>query len=49
MQEFPVLAQLAFETFSIPAMSVEPERVFSGYITSRGILSNLQLQTLING
>ena len=30
MQEFPVLAQLAFETFSIPAMSVEPERVFSG-------------------
>ena len=49
MQEFPVLAQLAFETFSIPAMSVEPERVFSGYITSRGFLSNLQLQTLING
>ena len=49
MQEFPVLAQLAFETFSIPAMSVEPERVFSGYITSGGILSNLQLQTLING
>ena len=32
MQEFPVLAQLAFETFSIPAMSVEPERVFSGYV-----------------
>jgi hypothetical protein len=35
MQEFPVLAQLAFETFSIPAMSVEPERVFSGYIILR--------------
>jgi hypothetical protein len=32
MQEFPILAQIAFEIFSIPAMSVEPERVFSGYI-----------------
>ena len=25
MQKFPTLAQLAFETFSIPTMSVEPE------------------------
>ena len=31
MQEFPILAQIAFDVFSIPAMSVEPERVFSRY------------------
>ena len=34
MQEFPILARIAFEIFSIPAMSVEPERIFSGYIPS---------------
>jgi hypothetical protein len=34
MQEFPILARIAFEIFSIPAMSVEPEQIFSGYILS---------------
>lgn len=28
--EYPTLSRIAFEIFSIPAMSVEPERVFSG-------------------
>ena len=31
-QEWQTLAQIAFEIYSIPAMSVEPERVFSGYV-----------------
>src|SRR5437762_2560414 len=31
MQEFPILAWIAFKIFLIPAMSVEPERVFNGY------------------
>jgi len=30
-QEYPVLSRIAIDIFSIPAMSVEPERVFSGY------------------
>ena len=29
--QFPTLVRIAFEIYSIPAMSVEPERVFSGY------------------
>ena len=29
--EYPTLARIAFNVFSIPSMSVEPERVFSGY------------------
>jgi len=28
--EYLTLSRIAFEIFSIPAMSVEPERVFSG-------------------
>ena len=31
-KEFPILARIAFDIYSIPAMSVEPERVFSGYV-----------------
>jgi hypothetical protein len=30
--DYPTLACIAFNIFSIPSMSVEPERVFSGYI-----------------
>ena len=30
--EYPTLARIAFNVFSIPSMSVEPERVFSGYV-----------------
>lgn len=30
-KEYPTLARIAVDIFSIPAMSVEPERVFSGY------------------
>ena len=30
LKEYPTLARIAFEIYSIPAMSVEPERVFSG-------------------
>jgi hAT family dimerisation domain. len=30
-KEYPMLAKVAFDVFCIPAMSVEPERVFSGY------------------
>ena len=30
--EYPTLAQIAFNIFSIPSMSVEPERVFSGHV-----------------
>ena len=29
-KEYPTLARIAFDIFSVPAMSVEPERVFSG-------------------
>ena len=29
--KYPVLARIAFNVFSIPSTSVEPERVFSGY------------------
>ena len=29
-QVYPTLARMAFDLLSIPAMSVEPERVFSG-------------------
>ena len=32
VKEFPILARIAFDIYSIPAMSVEPERVFSGYV-----------------
>jgi hypothetical protein len=28
---FPILCKMAFDILSIPAMSAEPERVFSGY------------------
>ena len=31
--EYPTLARIACELYSIPAMSVEPERVFSGYVS----------------
>ena len=31
-KEWLILARIAFEIYSIPAMSVEPERVFSGYV-----------------
>jgi hypothetical protein len=30
-KEYPTLARIAVDIYSIPAMSVEPERVFSGY------------------
>src|SRR5438046_6735951 len=30
--EYPTLARIAFNVFSIPSMSVEPERVFSGHV-----------------
>ena len=30
--EYPTLSHIAFNDFSIPSMSVEPERVFSGHI-----------------
>ena len=30
--EYPVLARIAFNVFSIPFMSVEPEQVFSRYL-----------------
>ena len=30
--EYPTLTRIAFNVFSIPSMSVEPEQVFSGYI-----------------
>ncbi|TMC16810.1 MAG: hAT transposon family protein [Chloroflexi bacterium] len=29
-KEYPTLARIAFDLLSIPAMSVEPERAFSG-------------------
>jgi len=29
--EYPTLARIAFNVFCIPSMSVEPERMFSGY------------------
>ena len=29
-KEYPTLARIAFHIFSVPAISVEPERVFSG-------------------
>ena len=35
VKEYPILAQMAFDIFSIPAMSVEPERVFSGYVPEK--------------
>ena len=31
-KEWPTLAQIAFEIYYIPAMSIEPEQVFSGYV-----------------
>ena len=31
-KEFSILAMIAFDIYSIPAMSVEPARVFSGYV-----------------
>jgi hAT family C-terminal dimerisation region len=31
--EYPTLARIAFNVFSVPSMSVEPERVFSGYVS----------------
>ena len=34
-KEYPILARMAFDVFSIPAMSVEPERVFSGYVPAK--------------
>src|SRR5439155_25025684 len=30
--EYPTLARMAFNVFSIPSISVEPEWVFSGYV-----------------
>ena len=32
-EEFPTLALIAYDIFPIPSMSVEPERVFSGYVS----------------
>ena len=29
--KYPTLARIAFKVFSIPSISVEPERLFSGY------------------
>ena len=34
--EYPILTRIAFNVFSIPSMSVEPERVFSGYVSIDG-------------
>ena len=34
--EYPTLARIAFNVFSIPSMSVEPEWVFSGYVSIDG-------------
>lgn len=36
-KEYPTLYRIACNIYSIPAMSVEPERVFSGYIPAIGI------------
>ena len=50
--QFPTLARIAFEIYSIPAMSVEPERVFSGYGPMNSDNSNigckLSITDLIN-
>ena|SRR6266496_3516945 len=35
-KEYPTLYRIACNIYSIPAMSVEPERVFSGYIPTIG-------------
>jgi len=35
--EYPTLARIACELYSVPAMSVEPERVFSGYVPQRHV------------
>ena len=36
-KEYPTFARIAFNIFSVPAMSVEPERVFSGYYLTDGL------------
>ena len=39
--KYPVLARIAFNVFSIPSMSVELERVFSGYLSMVPTYANL--------
>ena len=47
--EYPTLARMAIDIFSIPAMSVEPERVFSGYTSKKELLINSKMQVDFNG
>ena len=32
-EEYPTLVAIAYDIFAVPCMSVEPERVFSGYLS----------------
>src|SRR5216117_2175287 len=48
-KEYPILCHMALDVFSIPAMSVEPERVFSESVLFNAKLTSSCKLTLTDG